>query len=141
MKTPEKFESFGYSLVLLSLITFLLWLVSIAPAYYFSGILGVEGLTLSAFLCLIPGWLAFWIVSRYGDASDFVIASFASTLVRMFFVLTGVLIVKSTKRYSEITDFLVWVILFFLGTLAIETWLTIKHLQATKSKSEDTTIS
>lgn len=138
MNAPEKNESFSHFLKLL-LLTVVIWLVLVGPAYYFSGSLGVEGLTLSAFLCLIPGWLVFWIVSRYGDASNFVMASFAGTMVRMFFVLGGVMIVKALGRYPRDTDFLVWVVLVFLALLAVETLLLVKQLQSvdtTESISE-----
>jgi len=109
----------------------LVWVLLAPFAYYFSGVLGLEGLTLSGFLCLIPGWLAFWIISRYGDASNLLLTTILGSSFRMCFVLFGVLIVKLIGRYPEKTDFLIWVVLFFLATLAVETSLLLKHVKST----------
>lgn len=103
-----------------------LWVLLAWPAYRWSGFAGVEELSFAAGLCLIPGWLAFWLVSRYVAAKSQSLAMLAGSVLRMFFVLAGVLLLRM-QRDEIPKSFLVWLVVFYLMTLAVETRLVLKN--------------
>lgn len=77
---------------------------------------------IAALLCLVPGWLVFAFHSLYGTA-----APTASLLVgmagRMAAVLMGALAAKAIRPELDLKSFALWLGLFYLLSLAIETKL------------------
>ncbi len=98
-----------------------LWLILAAPAYVIAGRGGLEGMSLAALLCLVPGWLVFYLGSRYRVAKMQVLIVLFGSTVRLLFVLAGVLIVRSVRPQLGVREFLIWIIVFYLATLLIET--------------------
>jgi len=104
-----------------------LWLLSAWPAWSLAGRTGLEGLTLAAGLCLVPGWLAFFLSARYRVAKSQVQVVLLATTMRMLFVAVGTLAARQLRPDLRLREFLVWVIVFYLATLAIETALLLKQ--------------
>lgn len=105
-----------------------LWAVLALPAYRVSGPVGLQGLFLAAALCLVPGWLVFWVASRYRVAQSAAAAVMAGGVLRMLFVLFGVLAVGELLPALGDWQFLLWVVPFYLVTLVVETWLLLRRL-------------
>jgi len=110
----------------LTLATLALWVLAVGPANMLAGVRGIQGMTIAAVLCLVPGWLVFWFVSRYGVSQTRAVALLAGTGLRLLFVLAGVLVMQTWQRWG-MTDFLVWLGLFYFTTLAIETFLVVRR--------------
>ena len=104
-----------------------LWLVLAGPACWMAGTNGLEGLTYSALLCLLPGWLVFFLGSRYRVANTQAAVILLATTIRLLFVLIGVLLIQSVRSDLRFREFLVWVIVFYLATLLVETLMLIKQ--------------
>ncbi|MAT15803.1 MAG: hypothetical protein CMJ46_11115 [Planctomyces sp.] len=130
---PQQQHRHGFSIVRLTLATVAFTLLLAIPAYYFTGRSGLEGLTLSAFLCLAPGWLVFLIYKRYGDSSKVAIAFLIGSGFRMACALAGFLYVELTERYSSPSQFVVWLLLIFLFTLLLEAREAIRFLRDSES--------
>jgi hypothetical protein len=104
-----------------------LWLVLAVPAYWIAGIDGLEGLSYSALLCLVPGWLVFFLVGRYRVANKQAFAALGGTALRLVFVLVGMTAIQSARTNLGFKEFLVWLILFYLASLFTETLLVIRE--------------
>jgi len=111
----------------LSLVTMGLWCVLAYPAFLLRGLSGLEGLTYALILCLLPGWLVFWLASRYGVAKSQAMAVLAGTVLRLLFVLCGVVVIRAVRTNLGFWEFLVWVLTFYLATLFVETLLIVKR--------------
>ena len=103
-----------------------LWLLLSAPAWWIAGWAGLEGLTIAAVLCLVPGWLVFLLASGYGFANFQAVAVLGGMTLRMLFVLAGTLIVLSTRSHLRLKEFVIWLLVFYLAALAVETGIVLK---------------
>lgn len=104
-----------------------LWLVLLYPAFALGGSDGVEGLTLAAVLCLLPGWLVLAIGSRWGtDSSQAPLLVIGGSVLRMLFVLGGMLVVQGVREDLQFHEFVLWLLVFYLGMLAVETRLLLR---------------
>ncbi|MGC1272434.1 MAG: hypothetical protein WBC44_01915 [Planctomycetaceae bacterium] len=101
------------------------WLVLAGPAWWFDGLSGLEGLSIAAALCLIPGWLVFALHSQYGTAAPLAVL-LTGTIGRMATVLIGALAVKAWRPDYDMTLFALFLGAFYVLTLAIETKLQSK---------------
>ncbi|MBC7821489.1 MAG: hypothetical protein IAG10_31775 [Planctomycetaceae bacterium] len=118
--------------------TALLWLMLAGPAYWLSGVAGLEGLSIAALLSLVPGWLVFWgvaVVSGAPGQNGQPMAFLAATGVRLMFVLFGVLLMKSIRPDLGLREFHSWVIAFYCVLLMVETLLLVRS--APKSATAD----
>ncbi len=118
--------------------TALVWLILAGPAHWLSGVTGLEGLTIAALLSLVPGWLVFWgvaVVSGVPGQNGQPMAVLAATVVRLMFVLFGVLVMKSIRPDLGLREFHGWVIAFYSVLLMVETLLLVRPLS--KSASAD----
>ena len=107
-----------------------LWTLLLVPAWSLAGLKGVEGLTYAAMLCLVPGWLVFFIGSRYGVAnSQGTIVVIGGGLLRSASALVGALVVPSVRSDLGLREFLVWLLVFYLASLLAETLLLVKRQQ------------
>ena len=122
MKTPLALRPS----VWLSAAVVALWLVLAGPAWWLAGRSGIEGLSYSAVLCLVPGWLVFFLSSRYRVADTRVQVILIATTVRLLFVAAGTLVVLQVRPELRLREFLVWIIVFYLATLVAETALLLK---------------
>jgi hypothetical protein len=111
-------------------VTATVWLVVTGPAYMLSGVLGLEGASYAAVLCLIPGWLVFSVVDRYFVAHAQVAGVLVGTVLRMLFVLAGLVAVKAIRPELGFREFIVWILVFYMATLLTETLMLVKHRSA-----------
>jgi hypothetical protein len=109
--------------VRLTLVMAAAWGVSGAVAYGFSGAKGLAGVSLAAVLCLTPGWLVFVFQSLYGTAAPLGVVVVGS-IIRMAFVLAGVLTVQAVRPDLATLSFGVWLGVFYVAALATETKLS-----------------
>ena len=110
-----------------------LWCLMAVPAYQSSGRDGLIGLTLFGFACLLPGWLVFWLVSRYGVAKSQAIVVIAGTFPRLALAFGAVLLLKYWQG-SVSTGSYLSLVLFYIVVLAVETYLVLPP--KIKSKTE-----
>ena len=91
----------------------------------FAGDQGVEGVGYSSLLCLIPGWLTIFsadVMRRQGAAAYVVLVGVG---LRMLFVLAGLFIVRSQRPDLGPAEFLVWLVVNYLVSLSLETWIVL----------------
>lgn len=114
----------------LTAVTATVWLLVTGPAYLMSGTLGLEGASYAALLCLVPGWLVFLIVERYFVAHAQVAGVLAGTVLRMLFVLGGLIGIRAARPELGFREFIVWILVFYMATLLTETLMLVKHRSA-----------
>ena len=119
---PEHQQSAFRRSLKLTLVMALGWALLALPAWWLTGRRGIEGLSLAAALCLIPGWLVFAIHSKYRTAAPLA-ALLASTAGRMAAVLFGALAVKALRPDLGMKSFGIWLGAFYVLALATETKL------------------
>jgi hypothetical protein len=100
------------------------WLLTALPARILGG--GDDAIALSGtamLLCLVPGvgTLAWAEWTRKRMPQHMPIAVLGGTGVRMFVVLgTGLLLYETAPHYEGKTGFWIWILVFYLFTLALE---------------------
>jgi hypothetical protein len=99
------------------------------PAWLVAEIKGLIGLGVSALLCTVPGCLVVVFRELAGKSQATLIL--AAGGLRMFFVLLGALAAKFVVSGYGLKEFFIWLILFYLFTLALET----KSLLSVNSES------
>ena len=110
----------------LAVATAVLWLVLLGPAWMLAGRDGLIGLSAAAGLCVVPGWIVFWIAAAYGAAGGQVpLVVLGGMLLRMIFVFLGMVIVQSADRNLGFREFVVWLLAFYAVLLAVETFLVL----------------
>jgi hypothetical protein len=106
-----------------------LWGLLLYPAYRIGGRDALIGLSVAAGLCLVPGWIVFVIASRiHGAGSQLPVVVIGGSVLRLLFVLLGVIVVQGAWQGLGFTEFVVWLLLFYMATLAVETRLMLKGL-------------
>ena len=91
---------------------------------------GLIGLVAATVLCTLPGCLVVALKGLVGDSQATLVL--AAGGLRMFFVLLGALTAKFVVEGYGLKEFFVWLILFYLFTLALET----KSLLSIKGEPE-----
>jgi len=110
----------------LSAAAVVLWLALLGPAWFVAGREGLIGLSSAAVLCLVPGWTVFWIAAAYGVAgAEVSLVILGGTALRMVFVLLGMVVVQSVNPRLGFREFIVWLLVFYLSLLAVETCLVL----------------
>ena len=89
------------------------------PAWLVAETKGLIGLGVSALLCTIPGCLVVAFKGLVGETQAALVL--AAGGFRMFFVLLGALGAKFAVTGYGLKEFFIWLALFYLFTLAIET--------------------
>ncbi|WP_197439962.1 hypothetical protein [Calycomorphotria hydatis] len=92
---------------------------------------GIKGMTFAAILCLFPGWLVFTLQGLYKTAKSQAIGFLAGAGIRLVMTAAGVLWVKFNRPDINWELFLVWIVLFYLACLAVETGLIVQQLSHT----------
>ena len=117
-----------------------LWLLLAGPAYLVADVDGLEGLTYAGLLCLVPGWLLFFIASKSSDAGQQVAMTILGGMgLRMVFVLVGLVVVQSLRPELQFREFVVWLLAYYLATVALETKVVVSGLSRLKSKVDEST--
>ncbi len=110
----------------LLLATVCLFLVLVGPAWFVAGREGLIGLFAAAGLCVVPGLIVFWIAAAYGAAGTEVpLVVLGGAFLRMMFVLFGMVIFQTLDPRLGFREFIVWVLVFYLFLLAVETCLVL----------------
>ena len=126
-QSESRWHTVGARCGLLVVAALVTWGLACVPAWWLGGRPALEGLTIAAVLCLLPGLLVFlcvsWVVSS-GSQMPFVVL--AGSGLRMLFVLAGMLAVQSLRPELGFREFVVWLLVFYLAMLAVETSLVLK---------------
>jgi len=107
-----------------------LWGLLAGPAYWLAGALGLEGLTYSALLCVVPGCVLFVAIPFFGFAQNKAYAFLVGSGLRMFVVLVATLILHEIRADLGLKEFLSWLVVFYSVTLLVETLLIVKSPEA-----------
>lgn len=99
-----------------------LWLIVLGPVVALSGRRGVEDVSIFAIACLFPGWLVFWLVSRYRVAKSQAFAILSGTAFRVVFAGAAFCTITLWRGGVE-NDSLLWLAVFYVATLMMETLL------------------
>jgi hypothetical protein len=106
--------------------TVVLWLALAGPAWFVAGRDGMIGLTTAAVLCLVPGWTVFGLAASFGSSGSQVpLVILGGTVLRMVFVLLGLVIVQTVNPRLGFREFIVWLLVYYLCLLAVETCLVL----------------
>lgn len=111
----------------LLILTSAFWLVLTGPAWLLGGTHGIQGLSIAAVLCVIPGFVVLCISSRSHVGANSANMVLLSTTMRLLVVLFGVLVVQKIRPDLQFWQFLVWIIVFYLATLLLETFVVLKQ--------------
>lgn len=114
-----------------------LWVVLAGPACALAGRLGLEGLTYSALLCVVPGCLLFLAMPFFEFAQNKAYAFLVSSGIRMFLVLVATLVLHEIRADLGLKEFLSWLVVFYSVTLLIETLLIVKSPEASAISSAE----
>ena len=90
-------------------------------AYLWVGVNGIEGVTYSVLLCLIPGWLTIYSSTLLRNKDLAVYTVLVGTGLRMTFVLLGFFAIGTLRPELGFREFIVWLIPSYMMALAIET--------------------
>ena len=96
------------------------------------GTAGVEGLLAAAAICLAPGCIVLLIpvlMQRSSVVGLAALAALAAGLLRMLFVLAGLLAVMTLRPDIPPMVFGACVVVLYLVSLCIETWLVVRSLR------------
>ncbi len=84
---------------------------------------GLQGLAVSAGLCILPGLLTVWLASSVKDPVAKVWLTVGGMLVRMCVVLIAALAFYKVRPDWGLPEFYIWLIVFYNVLLFAETWL------------------
>lgn len=105
-----------------------LWALLIYPAMLVSSD-ALQGMTIAAILCTVPGILVSMLASFISRSDQqAILMVIGGSVVRMMFVLIGILVVRSIRPGLGFWDFTVWVIPFYLVLLSVETFLVYRQV-------------
>jgi hypothetical protein len=102
-----------------------LWLLAAAPAHYYFGTAGIKATAVSAVSCLLAGWVTFWITNRLKQPRMQAFAVLIGTGIRGIFALAGAIVMDGLLDLPH-QNYLIWLGLFYLFSLALETALLMK---------------
>ena len=101
-----------------------LWALLAGPAWLLAGTIGLIGLTISAVLCLSPALVAVGFDKLFTPSQS--VLFLVSTGLRFGLILASALVAKVSRPEFGLLEFYVWLIVFYLFTLAVETWLLLR---------------
>ena len=108
----------------------------IGPAYFVAATDGLIGVSIAAGLCLVPGLLVLGLSTMLGASGSPAGAILSGNVLRMLFVLVGSLVVRSFLPTLRIREFIVWLLVFYLATLLIETLFILRLSQSSISGAD-----
>ncbi|MDA1017166.1 MAG: hypothetical protein O3A00_22250 [Planctomycetota bacterium] len=123
------------------------WLLLVGPAYLISGTRGLEGLSFAALLCALPVWPVFWFVAKMSattvdskpNPAAPALAVVGGGGARMMVALIGCLVLTDLRSDFTFWDFTIWLLVFYLVALALESWLVLRRIssQSVRQSSAD----
>jgi len=108
------------------------WMVALIPAVKLFGVDGFAALSFSAIVCYVPGCLIFWGIAGTTQAGAQIRAVVLGTLLRMAFALGGAWVMHGALAIAP-RNYLVWLGLFYLISLAVETCLVMPRGRPARS--------
>jgi hypothetical protein len=116
----------------LTAVTVGLWIALAGPAVAVAGPGALEGLTYAALLCLVPGWLVYALAAGPAapHSNRHVFAVLAGTLVRLFVVLGGALVIRAARPQVGLHEFLAYLAIFYVAALVLETRTLLRQISA-----------
>lgn len=102
-----------------------LWGLLVSPAWLLAGVDGLVGLTISALLCVVPGCVV--VVWKVFLSPTQNVLFLVSTGLRFGLIFASALLAKAVRPGFGIREFYVWLIVFYLYALAVETWLVLRR--------------
>lgn len=93
------------------------------PAVLVAGWPGLQGLVLSAVLCVVPGLVTVGLVSCVKDSNTRLWLAMGGMVVRMLVVLMAALVVHLKLPRMGLQEFFIWLVIFYNVLLLAETWL------------------
>ncbi len=110
-------------------------MVLLGPAWLAAAREGLLGLSFACVLCLLPGCIVFCAAAFYGlGGSRVPLVILAGTVLRMMFVLLGMVVVQSLDQRLGFREFVVWLLVFYLAMLAFETYLVLPRASRRQNK-------
>jgi hypothetical protein len=114
---------------LLLLVAISMWVLCAGPAYWLRGSLALEGLTYAGILCLIPGLVVVYVTSRFPGGGSPGTGVLLGTGLRLAFVLIGMVMIQNLRPELGHYGFQLWLILYYLAFLTVETLIVIKSTE------------
>lgn len=100
------------------------------------GAVGVEGLVVAAILCLAPGCVVLVIPVVWRQSRVVGLAALAGGVLRLVFVLAGLVAVVMLRPDIPPMVFGGCLVVFYLVSLGIETWLIVRSLGSAAKLSD-----
>lgn len=94
------------------------------PAWWLAGQTGLIGLAVSTALCLVPGCVTVLLRVVIAESTSLLLAANG---IRLAFVMAGAFAGQLFVTGDGMKEFFVWLILCYLFTLAVETWLAFRR--------------
>ena len=120
-----KEPSLGYHLMVLIGVTFGCWLMVACGAWLMVRPWVVLGSGVAALLCLFPGVLVLFVAHQLAidESHKMLVLSVGGSFLRLVFVLGAGLALYNSFSELTIWSLVIWIVLFYLVTLIVETWL------------------
>ena len=120
----------NFPLVVVSLVI-VMWLVGAGPAYLLAGSKGLAGSGLAAVLCLVSTLLCY-VVRRWavGRGPGWELGAFLGGMLFRMALVLGVVAFVYGRGIFDLSSFVLWVIIFYLVLLGVETY----HVHALMQK-------
>ena len=124
-KRGSKAPSLGYHRLVFIVVTFGCWLLVATSAWLMDRPWVVLGSGVAALLCLSPGVLVLFLAHRLAidEAHKTLVLSVGGSFLRLVFVLGAGLALYNSFSELTIWSLVIWIVLFYVVTLIVETWL------------------
>lgn len=115
----------GWRIGIFSAGVVLAWLLMAWPAHQLAGNWGLVGCSVSAILCVVPGWITLFVSGRLNGPAAAAFVALGGMVLRLVFVLgVGMGLYLGIDVFTQ-RSLLVWLVVFYCITLALETALVI----------------
>ncbi len=115
------------------------WAVVAGTVYDSEGAPGIIAATLAATVCLGAGIAALLITQRFANTRDAVSGVLGGTLVRTGIPMAAAVLISNNSPTLASAGVFGKFVIFFLVTLAAETWLSVSLVNASPSRRNRTT--
>jgi hypothetical protein len=102
------------------------WVAAAYPAFLLRGEMGLVHSAVAAVVCLVPAG-ATLLLAKLGSPDQRALLILGGSGIRMFVVLGVVLLLNLTTSYFQPIGFALWVLVFYLVTLAMEVALLVQE--------------
>lgn len=102
------------------------WVLLSVPAWLAGGMVALSGLTISALLCLIPGCVALAVKTWLSISHPGLFL--LSSGLRFLMAGIGALVANATRPDLGLSEFYIWLALFYLFVVGFESLLTLSRM-------------